>query len=117
MMAFMSEHANTIDRTASLILFDLYGALLTDRTRDVLDLYLSEDLSLAEIAENLHISRQGVHDTITRGLASLQEYETRLELMKRRSTTRQAIDKALQAASDGDLTTITEQLGRLAELL
>ena len=117
MMTFMSENANTNDRIASLILFDLYGALLTDRTRDVLDLYLSEDLSLAEIAENLHISRQGVHDTLSRGLASLHEYEARLELMKRRAATRHAIDKALQAASDGDLTTISEQLGRLSELL
>ena len=34
------------------MLFDFYGEILTDRQKEVFDLYYNEDLSLAEIAEN-----------------------------------------------------------------
>ncbi len=48
------------------MLFDFYGELLTDRQREFFDLYYNDDLSLAEIAENAGISRQGVRDIIVR---------------------------------------------------
>ena len=44
------------------MLYDFYGELLTDRQKEFFDLYYNEDLSLAEIAENEGISRQGVLD-------------------------------------------------------
>lgn len=62
------------------ILLDLYGGLLTDKQRDVLELYYNDDLSLAEIAEDYGISRQGVHDSIKRGEESLLNYEEVLRL-------------------------------------
>ena len=46
------------------MLFDFYGEILTDRQKEFFDLYYNEDLSLAEIAENYGISRQGVRDVI-----------------------------------------------------
>ena len=48
------------------MLFDFYGEVLTDRQKEFFDLYYNEDLSLAEIAENSGISRQGVRDVIVR---------------------------------------------------
>ena len=39
-------------------LLDCYGMLLTARQRECLDLYYNENLTLAEIAEYFHISRQ-----------------------------------------------------------
>ena len=44
------------------MLFDFYGELLTERQKEFYQLYYDEDLSLAEIAENYGISRQGVRD-------------------------------------------------------
>ena len=41
------------------MLFDFYGDILTPRQREFYDLYYNEDLSLAEIAENYGITRQG----------------------------------------------------------
>ena len=46
------------------LLFDFYGEMLTDKQRDVVELYYNDDLSLSEIAENEGITRQGVRDSI-----------------------------------------------------
>ena len=62
------------------LLLDLYGKLLTDKQFEVLDVYYNDDLSLAEIAEQYDISRQGVHDAIKRGEELLVGYEKTLGL-------------------------------------
>ncbi len=65
------------------ILMDFYGQLLTDKQYDAMDLYYNQDLSLAEIAEDSGISRQGVHDAIKRGEKQLEELEEKLGLAAR----------------------------------
>lgn len=62
------------------VLFDYYGGMLTEKQRDVIDLYYNQDLSLAEIAEHEKISRQGVRDNIKRGEAYLLELESALHM-------------------------------------
>ena len=66
------------ERVNSLIPF--YESLLTDRQREILNYYYSEDLSLSEISENLSISRNAVHDAIKKAVALLEEYEDKLHL-------------------------------------
>ncbi|MBR6872786.1 MAG: YlxM family DNA-binding protein [Ruminococcus sp.] len=67
-------------------LLDIYGELLTEKQRDMLELYYNDDLSLAEIAEHYEISRQGVHDSIKRGEEALNEYERVLGLHRQQET-------------------------------
>ena len=64
------------------VLFDYYGEMLTNKQRDVIDLYYNQDLSLAEIAEHEKISRQGVRDNIKRGELYLLELENALHMAK-----------------------------------
>lgn len=65
------------------LLFDFYGQLLTDKQKDIVELYYADDLSLSEISEHIGISRQGVYDTLKRAEATLEEYESRLGLVEK----------------------------------
>lgn len=64
-------------------LLDFYGDMLTEKQREVVECYYNEDLSLAEIAEEKGITRQGVRDGIKRAEQQLLEMEERLGLAKR----------------------------------
>lgn len=68
---------------AMSMLLDYYGALLTQKQKTYFDLYYNGDLSLAEIAEQEGISRQGVHDAISRAETLLLETEHSLGCVKR----------------------------------
>ncbi|MCQ2544994.1 MAG: YlxM family DNA-binding protein [Clostridia bacterium] len=81
------------DITRQSLLYDFYGALLTERQNEVMKLYHEENLSLAEIAGELDISRQGVHDALKKAEKSLKAYEEKLGLVDRFSNTSQAIEQ------------------------
>lgn len=65
------------------LLYDFYGQLLTERQKQVMQLYHEENYSLAEIAEEFSISRQGVHDALKNAERALSEYEEKLGLVRR----------------------------------
>ncbi|HHY78636.1 MAG TPA: YlxM family DNA-binding protein [Clostridiales bacterium] len=71
------------DVVKKTLLFDFYGQLLTDKQRNIVEMYYGHDLSLSEISEQIGISRQGVYDTLKRAEATLEEYEDRLKLVDR----------------------------------
>ena len=64
-------------------LLDFYGPLLTEHRREVMRLYCEEDLSLAEIAQQLCITRQGVSDALKKARTQLEDYESKLGLAAR----------------------------------
>ena len=61
-------------------LFDFYCKLLTEKQRDIFELYYFQDLSLGEIADYYNISRQAVYDVIKRTEILLYDYEEKLKL-------------------------------------
>ncbi|MCX7771914.1 MAG: YlxM family DNA-binding protein [Clostridia bacterium] len=79
------------------VLLDFYGQLLTERQYEIMDLHYNSDLSLGEIAEDLGISRQGVHDSIRKAKQALMEYEKRLGLVERFRAQEKRIEKALES--------------------
>lgn len=82
-------------------LADAYGPLLTERQQMCLDLHYDQDLSLAEIAEQLGVSRQAVHDILKRSEAQLQEYEEKLGLVARQSKRQLLLKQAALLLVDG----------------
>ena len=76
-------------------LFDFYGEILTEKQRDVFDLYYNADLSLAEISEHARITRQGVRDSIKRGEEVLCQMEEKLGLMAQFDRRAQASEEIL----------------------
>ena len=61
-------------------LLDFYGDTLDEHTRSVMKAYYDDDLSLAEIADGVGISRQGVRHVIKKGEEHLSFLEDRLGL-------------------------------------
>lgn len=65
------------------LLFDFYGGLLPEQQREIMSAYHEDDLSLAEIAEEKGMSRQGVHHALKKAEAKIAEYEENLGLVEK----------------------------------
>lgn len=65
------------------LLLDAYGGLLTEKQRLACEMILMQDLSLSEAAETLGVSRQGVHDLVTRSKEHMEETERSLGLLEK----------------------------------
>ncbi len=79
------------------VLLDYYGELLSENQRTVMDLYYNEDFSLTEIADEVCITRQGVHDALHRAEDTLDEFEFQLGLLRSHEK-KAAIAQKLKAA-------------------
>lgn len=97
------------------LLLDFYGNLLTEKMRTTLDMYLNDDLSLAEIAEEEEISRQGVHDKVKRGLSQLKDYEDKLGLVKRFLEQKESVSEAIDLIDKKNYEDARKVLSKLSE--
>lgn len=82
------------------LLFDFYGELLKPSGRQAIDLYYNEDLSLAEIADQSGITRQGVRDSIKRCEQQLFDFEKKLGLFKRFKELENGLDEISVTAQE-----------------
>ena len=97
-------------------LLDFYGDVLTERKRDALDFYYNDDMSLAEIAEEMSISRQGVRDIIKKAEEELFFYEEKLGLARKFEDAQRHAKKALELCeSDSDTREIENEIRLLLE--
>lgn len=99
------------------LLYDFYGELLTERQQQVYESVVLEDYSLSEVAENLGISRQGVHDMIKRCNLTLEEYESRLHLVEKFLCIRKQVQKIKELAVGYNAGEITEISNKILEEL
>lgn len=114
--------------TRASLLYDFYGALLTEKQRQVMALYHEENLSLSEIGQEFGISRQAVHDTLKKAEQALEEYEEKLGLIDKFLRTEQAIaaieeeigrmEKLTSAATDSEAAhEVAQRLARVKEII
>lgn len=79
------------------LLLDFYGDILSERKREIIELYYNEDLSLAEVSEITGISRQGVRDSVKKTEIELSQLEEKLGLAKRFEDIEKQLKIALEA--------------------
>ena len=88
-----------MEAVETVLLFDYYGRMLTDKQKEYLDLRYNQDLSLGEIAELMGVSRQAVFDNLTRTEALLRRMEENIGCVKRDISVRKAAREILEAAA------------------
>ena len=103
-----------------LLLFDVYGCLLTDKQQQALALTYNEDYSLGEIAAMLNISRQAVFDSIRRGEELLQSYDDKLGLIAKNRRERlilQQLQQLQQAEAEQSWPQVKAACDELTQLI
>ena len=86
------------------LLYDFYGELLTEHQKKIYEDVVYNDLSLAEIAAEHGISRQGVQDMVRRCNRTLQGYEEKLHLIRRFMQARENVIRLQELTEDLELT-------------
>ncbi|QGT99965.1 Signal recognition particle associated protein [Candidatus Syntrophocurvum alkaliphilum] len=85
------------------LLKDFYGPLLTEKQQYIMSLYYENDLSLTEIADDTNSTRQAVYDILRRAENALEDYETKLGLVKKFEFTRGYIDEAYELLNNDNI--------------
>ena len=106
------------------VLLETYGKLLTKKQYNLLDDYYNLDLSLSEIAENEHITRQAVRDNLKKGENKLFDYEEKLGIMKATIEKQNTIENVLSEIttincnmSDKEIAQILEDVKQKLKIL
>lgn len=92
----------------------MYGALLSKRQRDAMRLHFEEDLSYAEAAKRLRVTRQCVHNYVKTGLNEISNYEELLGLVSRH---KKNLRKLLAVAAKISSPVHSREIVRIAEAL
>ena len=85
---------NLEERVQIAILSKYYGKLLTDRQQRIMEMYVDNNLSLAEVSEELGISRQAVKDALDNSMQTLKKTEEKLKLIERDNKIKQIIENS-----------------------
>lgn len=94
---------NLEEQVQITILSKYYGKLLTDRQQNILKMYVDNNLSLAEISEELNISRQAVKDAVDNAIQTLKQTEERLQFISRDARIKEIINKSTDTKTKQEL--------------
>lgn len=81
------------DRIEIAVLVKYYGNILTDKQKQVIDMYVDNNLSLQEVADELKITRQAVKNNLDVAVATLKKHEELLGFIARDKRIKQKIEK------------------------
>lgn len=122
LLEFLYREDSAIDiekiRLAELLVY--YGSLLTQRQREIAELYYCDDLSLSEIAEMLAVSRQAVAASLNTAKAELVQYESRLhhiQLVDELSKLHADIASVCTASANSELCSVAERIEKILDKL
>lgn len=93
------------ERVQIAILTKYYGELLTDKQRNILSMYVDNNLSYAEVSEVLGITRQAVKDSLDNSLQALKQAEEKLHFIARDAK----LKKIIENKTELEISNITKQ--------
>lgn len=97
-------------------LLDFYQSLLTPKQREYMNMYYFEDLSLVEISELAHVSRQAIYDNIKRTESILESYEDNLRLYEKYDQRMQLLDELLSKVKENNQAECEALIERIKDL-
>lgn len=98
------------------LLYEYYGALLTDMQKMICDLYYNQNLTLTEIAEDLGITKQGVRDALKKSEKLLYKYEDALHVQSKNNQLGELVQKIISLLNDSTISdTEKKKMSELAE--
>lgn len=80
------------------LLLDFYGDLLTQKQRELTEMYYNDDMSLGEIAELVGITRQGVHDSVKRAEQIMNEAEAKVGFCAKYAQSQKGLNEIVRIA-------------------
>lgn len=89
-------------------LFDFYHTLLTEKQRAYFVMYYHKDYSLKEIANVYKVTRNAIYDQLSITIEKLEEYELKLNLLKKNIKKDQLIKKYLETKDETYLKELLE---------
>ena len=89
--------------------YDMYESLLTEKEKEIFNLYYEEDLTLEEISDNLHITKSAVSKTLKVTEKKLTTFEAKLHKLELKNTLKSII-------KDDNLDNIKERITKIIDL-
>lgn len=99
-----------IKRLEIIELFDNYGALLSEKQQQIFDMYINKNLSYAEVANMLNISRQAVKYALDNAVNSLNKYENTLHFVEKLQKIKHKLEKIRLEPTTKEISNILEEL-------
>ena len=108
-------------RLAKLLSF--YARLLTENQREIATLFTDEDYSLTELAEQFHITRQGVYDAVSKAEKTMLQFEEKLNLIRHYEKLRDSLGECIRELEsiavrhpDGDIDHVLRIIRSMIEM-
>ena len=89
--------------------YDMYESLLTDKEKEIFNLYYEEDLTLEEISDNLHITKSAISKTLKVTEKKLLNFEEKLHKLELKNELKSII-------KDNNLDNIKERITKIIDL-
>ncbi len=96
-------------------LYAYYGSLLNAHQAEIMRLYYDCDMSLAEIASHIDITRQGVREVLKRSANKLIAYEQKLGLTRKIRTLTAKLEQIITSADEDTALQLTELVTQIKE--
>ena len=97
----------------TIVLYDLYQALLTDKQKEYFESYYFDNFSITEISENKKVSRNAVHDQLKKTVSKLKDFESKLKLKELNKERNNIINKLMEVSKDDEITLLLTELKKV----